>query len=91
MSSSSVYRLADGVNFETVDDGAVILVFRSGQLFSCNETSTAFLTRLDGKRNLTDIAVLMAEEFEAPADAIAADLEILASEMVSEGIIVPAT
>ena len=90
MTDAPVYALAEGVSFETVSDGSVILVFRSGQLYSCNETSTAFLLELDGKRTLDQVAAAMAEQFEAAPEEIAADIEAIAAEMLSEGIIVSA-
>ena len=90
MTERPVYALADGVSFETVSDGSVVLVFRSGQLYSCNETSTAFLVELDGKRTLGDVAPAMAETFDAPSEDILADLDAIAAEMLAEGIIVSA-
>ena len=90
MTDAPVYALAEGVSFETVSDGSVVLVFRSGQLYSCNETSTAFLVELDGERTLDQVAALMAEQFEAAPEEIAADIEAIAAEMLSEGIIVSA-
>jgi pyrroloquinoline quinone biosynthesis protein D len=88
MTETPVYALADGVSFETVSDGSVVLVFRSGQLYSCNDTSTAFLTELDGKRGLDQVAVAMAERFDAAPEDILADLHTIAGEMLAEGIIV---
>jgi hypothetical protein len=90
MTEAPVYALADGVSFETVSDGSVVLVFRSGQLYSCNDTSTAFLAELDGQRTLEQVAVAMAETFEAAPEDILADLDAIAAEMLSEGIIVSA-
>lgn len=88
MTEAPVYALADGVSFETVSDGSVILVFRSGQLYSCNETSTAFLTELDGKQDLGQVAAAMAEQFDAAPEEILGDIETIAAQMLSEGIIV---
>ena len=90
MTDAPVYALAEGVSFETVSDGSVVLVFRSGQLYSCNETSTAFLVELDGERTLGQVAIAMAEQFEAAPEEILADIETIAAEMLSEGIIVSA-
>jgi hypothetical protein len=90
MIEAQVFKLAEGVSFETVSDGAVVLVFRSGQLYSCNETSTAFLTELNGKQPLNQVAMAMAERFDAAPEEILADIELIADEMLSEGIIVSA-
>lgn len=90
MTEAPVYALADGVSFETVSDGSVVLVFRSGQLYSCNETSTAFLTELDGRRALDEVAAAMAERFDAAPEEILGDIKAIAAEMLAEGIIVSA-
>jgi pyrroloquinoline quinone biosynthesis protein D len=87
MQDTQAFKLADGVTFESVDDGAVVLVFDNGQLYSCNDTSAAFLNAIDGQRTLSDVAVVIAQEFDAPVAEILADLRDLASEMQSEGII----
>lgn len=91
MTEAPVYKLAEGVNFETVSDGSVVLVFRSGQLYSCNETSTAFLTELDGKQSVGQVAAAMALRFDAAPEEILADIGAIAAEMLFEGIIVSAT
>lgn len=90
MQDMQIFKLANGATFERVADGAVVLVFGNGQLYSCNDTSAAFLDAIDGQRSLGDIALLIAGEFEAPPAEILADLRDLASEMLSEGIITAA-
>lgn len=87
MQDMSTYRLADGVTFESVTDGAVVLVFDNGQLYSCNDTSAAFLRALDGQRTLDEVAGIIAGEFDAPVEQILGDLRELAAQMQSEGII----
>ena len=87
----AVYRLADEVSFEPVGEGAVILLLRSGQLYSCNESSLSFLRHLDGVRNVDDVARRMADEFDVDAATLANDLPELIADLVAEGIIVHAT
>ena len=88
---SAVYRLGDEVSFEPVGEGAVILLLRSGQLYSCNESSLSFLRPLDGVRNVDDVARRMADEFDVDAATLANDLPELIADLVAEGIIVHAT
>ena len=88
MSDSKIYNLAPAATFETVGDGAVILLSDSGQLFSCNETSETFLRHLDGKRSIGDIAELMEAEYEVSRDELEADLHELAAQLEAEGVIV---
>ncbi|HEV2514408.1 MAG TPA: PqqD family protein [Devosia sp.] len=86
----AVYRLGDDVSFEPVGEGAVILLLGSGQLYSCNDTSMAFLKHLDGVRNVDDVARRMADEFEIDTATLADDLPELIADLVAEGIIVHA-
>ena len=88
MTDAPVYKLAEGVSFETVSDGSVVLVFRSGQLYTCNETSTAFLVELDGKQTVGQVAAAMALRFDAAPEDILVDIGAISAEMLSEGIIV---
>jgi len=83
-----VFRLADDVTFERVPDGAVVLVFGDGQLYSCNDTSAAFLAAVDGAKTLGEVAAVLADEFEAPLEVLVSDLGELAGQMQAEGIIV---
>lgn len=87
---NSVYRLGDEVSFESVGEGAVILLLGSGQLYSCNESSLSFLRHLDGVRSVADVARRMADEFDIDAATLADDLAELIADLVAEGIIVHA-
>lgn len=86
----AVYRLGDEVSFEPVGEGAVILLLGSGQLYSCNDTSLAFLKHLDGIRDVDAVAHRMADEFEVDVATLANDLPELIAGLVAEGIIVHA-
>jgi len=86
----AVYRLGDEVSFEPVGEGAVILLLGSGQLYSCNDTSLAFLRHLDGVRDVEAVARRMADEFEVDVATLADDLPELIAGLVAEGIIVHA-
>lgn len=90
MSASKVYALSPIASFETVGDGAVILLGDSGQLFSCNDTSEAFLRNVDGQRSIDEIARLMESEYDVALETLIGDLNELAAELESEGIVVSA-
>ncbi|WP_425416774.1 PqqD family protein [Oricola indica] len=90
MSASKVYALSPIASFETVGDGAVILLGDSGQLYSCNDTSEAFLRNVDGQRSIDEIARLMESEYDVALETLIGDLNELAAELESEGIIVSA-
>ncbi len=51
------------------------------ELYTLNPTGHAIWKKLDGKRTLKDVAVLLAEEFDAPMDDLERDVIGLANEL----------
>jgi pyrroloquinoline quinone biosynthesis protein D len=90
MSFDEVLSLSPVASFQSVGDGAVVLLADSGQLYSCNDTSEAFLRHVDGKRSLAEIVDLMAQEYEVERDLLEADLAELAAELKREGVVISA-
>lgn len=88
MPLDEVLALSPVASFQSVGDGAVVLLADSGQLYSCNDTSEAFLRHVDGKRPLSEIVDLMAQEYEVDREVLEADLAELAENLKQEGVIV---
>jgi pyrroloquinoline quinone biosynthesis protein D len=88
MSLDEVIALSPVASFQSVGDGAVVLLADSGQLYSCNDTSEAFLRHVDGKRSLGEIVDLLAQEYEVERDVLEADFAELADSLKQEGVIV---
>jgi hypothetical protein len=88
MPLDEVFALSPVASFQSVGDGAVVLLADSGQLYSCNDTSEAFLRHVDGKRSLGEIVDLLAEEYEVERDVLEADFAELAESLKQEGVIV---
>jgi len=88
MPLDEVFALSPVASFQSVGDGAVVLLADSGQLYSCNDTSEAFLRHVDGKRSFGEIIDLLAEEYEAEREVLAADFAELAESLKQEGVIV---
>ena len=88
MPLDEVYSLSPVASFQSVGDGAVVLLADSGQLYSCNDTSEAFLRHVDGKHSLGDIVDLLAEEYEVEREMLEADLAELAENLKQEGVII---
>jgi hypothetical protein len=84
-----VLRLAQDASVQHVGDGAVVLLARSGQLYTCNGTTEAFLDKVDGERSLDQIVGLLSHEFEIDKDTLDQDMVALATELISEGILAP--
>ena len=85
--SETVLRMADDASVQHVGDGAVVLLARSGQLYTCNGTTEAFLDKVDGARSLDQIVGLLSSEFEVDRDTLDQDMTELAAELVAEGIL----
>src|SRR5260370_21626382 len=82
-----VLRLAQDASVQHVGDGAVVLLARSGQLYTCNGTTEAFLDKVDGERSLDQIVGLLSHEFEIDNDTLDQDMVALATELGAEGIL----
>ena len=93
ISDDQVFALSDSVSFQPLGqgEGAVILLIGSGDIFTCNDTTSAFLRALDGSRTFGHSVELLAESFEVERPVLRSDLEQLASNLVAQGIIVQPT
>jgi pyrroloquinoline quinone biosynthesis protein D len=88
MPLDEVFAFSPVASFQSVGDGAVVLLADSGQLYSCNETSEAFLRHVDGRRSLGEIVELLTQEYEVERHVLEADLAELAESLKQEGVIV---
>ena len=85
-----VFSLSPHVSFQKLGtgEGAVVLTLHSGQLHTCNDTTAAFLSVLDGKRTFDMVTALLEQEFEVAREELRGDLDALASRLLQEGVIV---
>jgi hypothetical protein len=84
---STVFALASNASFQALGEGAVILMIDSGQLYTCNESTEAFLKMVDGQRNFGAILDLLIAEFDIDRETLARDFLPIAGELRSEGIV----
>ena len=92
VSDTTRLAMADGVASETLGPGqdTVVLCLRSGYLYTCNETTAAFLKALDGRRTLAEVVDLLYERFDAPRQTLHCDLTALAEKLLAEKLILAA-
>ena len=90
LSQNARLKLADDVTFQSLGPGeeTVVLSLNSGYLYTCNETTDAFLRRLDGRRPLAAVIDLLFDEFQVPREALSADMTELAAKLLEEKLIV---
>lgn len=86
----TIFSLSKSVSFQPLgqDEGAVILLIDSGEIFTCNDTTSAFLRAIDGERTFQSSVGLLAEQFEVDPPVLRADLQQLAANLIEHGIIV---
>ena len=86
---SRVFSLSDRVSIQQLGggEGAVVLFIDTGQLYTCNDTTAAFLTVVDGKRTFQQIVSDLEDRFDVSHEELCEDLATLASQLIEEGII----
>jgi pyrroloquinoline quinone biosynthesis protein D len=87
INETSVLSLAPTVTFQSLREGAVILMIDCGQLYTCNESTEAFLNSIDGKRNFGAILDLLMSEFATDRETLSQDFRSLVSDLQSNGIL----
>jgi hypothetical protein len=94
ISPKAVYRISDDIVSREIEKELIIVPLTDGigelddGLYTLNETARAFWECVDGSASLGDIAVGLAERFEAPGEKILADVLGLAMELARLKMIV---
>ncbi len=92
---ADVFRQAENIVTRKVMD-ETLLVPISGQLasmdnlYTLNETGAFIWQALDGSRSLVEISTMLEEQYDAPADVIAADVLEIADGLAEAGLIAAA-
>ena len=86
---TTVFALADGISYQPLGagEGAVLLTVGSGQLYTCNDTTAAFLRVVDGQRTFGEVVEDLHRIFDVSRDDLHHDLIELATSLMSEGIV----
>jgi len=91
-SAGSVIVLAQGISLQSLgdDEGGVVLRLDSGELYTVNDTALEFLSRLDGLRPISALAVELEALFEIDIETLTDDLVAITRTLADEGLVVPA-
>ncbi len=71
-----------------IDDEIVVMNLDTGDFFSLEGTARAAWLLIDGTRDLAAIITALAEQFGAPGDVVAADVELFVGELGRAGLVV---
>ncbi len=83
------FYLNEDVAFQSLGDGqeTVVVSLGTGFLYSCNDTTRAFLEALDGTKTLAQIGRELLALFTVAEERLLGDLRLLADRMLAEGLI----
>jgi len=86
----SCLRLGQDVTFQSLGQGqdTVLLSLKTGYLYTCNETTTAMLELMDGRRSLGQIIDELEGQFDVSRQKLSADLLGIAGKLLKEGLVV---
>ena len=90
----AIYTPSEDVVAREIEGELIIVPLASGigdmedELFTLNETGRAIWDRLDGKKNLQEIAAELRVEFEAKAEDIEQDVVGLTAELLKRRMLV---
>lgn len=76
-------RLARGVRFRRLPDGAGVLLVPEG-IVNLSETAAAVAELIDGARSAADIAGALAQSFDAPRERIEGDVDELLARFAAK-------
>ena len=79
------YRLARGVRLHRSGEGATLLVPEG--IVELSDSAAAILELVDGQRDEAEIAMVLAERFEAPVAELTRDVAELIAALVERGFV----
>jgi pyrroloquinoline quinone biosynthesis protein D len=88
LANNAVMSLSKDATMRSVGDGAVLLMVKSGQLYSCNETARDFIGRLDGVRDFEVLVKEISQEYDVTPQTLTDDLSELLEYLLDEGVLI---
>lgn len=80
-------RRSDQVLTQQASDTMILLSLHSGQYYELNDVAHCVWELCDGSKRIDEMIAIVCETYEAPAEAIRADLMALLQELVDEALL----
>ncbi len=80
-------KLSERFSETAIDDEIVVMNLETGDFFSLEGTARATWLRIDGTCDLPGLTAALAEEFDAPAATLAADVATFIAELGRAGLV----
>ena len=89
ISDDTRLRVASDATHQSLGAGedTVILSLKTGHLYTCNETSAAFLKALEDQPTFAAAVDRLLAQFDVPRETLRGDLAAMADRMIAEGIV----
>jgi hypothetical protein len=86
---SSRLKLAPKVTIKAMgeNEGGVLLKLDSGEMYTINDTTVAFLESLDGSASLADSVARLHAAFDVERAVLEEDLKVIAGELLDQNLI----
>ena len=90
ITSATQLVLGENVALQDLGDeeGGVLLKLDSGEMYTVNETTLAFLQEIDGERSIGDIVERMMSMFDVDQETLSGDVAEIAEELMGESLVV---
>ena len=82
-----VFRTNPAIVWKLVHDEAVLLNPANGEYFGLNEVGSEIWKKIDGKKSLAEISLLLLAEYDVVAAMLEADMLELIGELLQKGLI----
>ncbi len=87
LDAASILRPARDLRFRRIDDEAVVVRQRAGEVLVMNETAARLLELADGRTSVADWVQVLAEEYEIDRRALERDVLAFAADLTEEGML----
>jgi len=84
---ASILKPARDLRFRRIDDEAVVVRQRAGEVLVMNETAARLLELADGRTSVADWVEVLAGEYEVDREALERDVLAFALELAEEGML----
>lgn len=85
----SILRPARDLRFRRIDDEAVVVRQRAGEVLVMNETAARLLELADGRSSVADWVEVLAGEYDVDREALERDVLAFTADLAAEGMLEP--
>lgn len=90
LDSASILKTARDLRFRRIDEEAVVVRQRAGEVLVLNETAARLLELADGRRRVADWVDVLAQEYEVDREDLERDVLAFTADLAAQGMLEPA-